>query len=273
MSNAALQVVKKGLISDMSNNIVNFSKKHSTTITTVATIVGYTGAIAMTYRNGHRIQLYLESAKEDLMEGIDKKAVYADTIKAIAPLAAPIIAFYAVGTASAIATKRFGDKKILALQAALGFANATIEEYNNFKKEAVEAVGAEAVQKIDQKMNLAKVENTEVPTDLKIKDGDSLYFDKYTSRYYSFSQDKFNLALAAINKQYDAFGRVCLNDWYDLIGLPDTTLGDQFGFISTNTLDDISIFIDNGNTGEDGGMKPCNIPRFYPEPSFIDYDY
>jgi hypothetical protein len=177
-------------------------------------------------------------------------------IKLTWKLYVPVVLSAAASVPCLIASNRVSSKRYAAVATAYTISETALQEYQEKTKEIVgekkESQIKEAVSKDTIEKTYQDGKNNIVVTG----DGDSLFYEPLSGRYFKSNWNKIAKAANELNK--DAIssmsGEVDLNSWYDAIGLPRTSLGDEIGWNLRNgvkSLIDISI---------SSSLTPDNVP-------------
>lgn len=152
-----------------------------------------------------------------------KKAAAKESKKGKVLAYAPAAAVGLGTCACIIGSNRVSAKEIAALTATCGYLAA-----NRDKIEAVvkEHIGQEKLDDIKStvvpKYNGQTIEET--------GKGDELFFDRYSGRWFRSSIDAVCYAEDEINERFKGCTSVCLNDFYELLGIELTGFGQQMGW-------------------------------------------
>lgn len=171
------------------------------------------------------------NAKE--LENPTKIEIVKETWKCYIPTA---MSFTFTG-ACILLSKNANDKAIAAMSGLYAMSEGAIKEY---KDAVVEEVGEEKAKDIDKKAKANKIKN-DPPTADKIiigEGGKYLCYDPYSGRYFLSSAAKLKRAAVELNlrgfNSLDQF--ISVNDWYDEIGLPTISIGEDIGWDPDNPL-------------------------------------
>lgn len=126
------------------------------------------------------------------------------------------------------------SKRTAALATAYTLAETGLQEYQEKTKEIV---GEKKEKEIHESISKDKINETYPPSQIVITgDGDSLFFEPLSGRYFKSNWNKILNASNNINQ--DALRsiepEISLNDWFYELGLDDTELG-NFLFWDTST--------------------------------------
>lgn len=168
--------------------------------------------------------------------------------------------FYAPATVSAILTisALIGSHKILSSRNALavgGLISAN-RELGVLRKsiedlpEEAQATVRNRVQAIKQRRE--EVENAPSAETIVVSEGDILWKDEFSGRYFTASQNDVHAAVNEVNRDLNLGDSVALNTFYSKIGLPHTQMGEILGWPVMSDLVEIAV---TGDVAPD--MRPC----------------
>ena len=155
------------------------------------------------------------------------------TWKCYAP--ATIMAILSIG--AIIGAQRLNGRKQAALAAAYGLAQKSLMDY---REEVEKLVGPKKTAAINEATSARAIAQTQQPSEAAIiitGDGEQLCFETWTSRYFKSSAEKIRRAENEFNKKVFHEGYGSLNEFYEMIGLPPSDLGEQLGWTSDSLLD------------------------------------
>ena len=285
MKNFLAPVMKNKVVSKVTSEVSKFYVAHESTILTGGTIGFSLATTAATYKNSAEINRILEETREALYSADsedEKKLIYKTTLKELTPLVAPIILFQAATIGCALYSKRQADKKLAAAAGALSIAQEAIARYQQFQKDAEEALGEKKYAKLQNDI----YKNQEVDgrrfTDIASEGapGEVLIVDKYSGRPFWCTTGRIEMAAWEMKRRLSPDGgydQLSINDLYDLIDNKDLTpndLGGKFGYVSGSDWEnDISAhFADTHYIFPNGTRIPAFEMFLYPEPAFLDWE-
>ena len=165
-----------------------------------------------------------------------KKEVTVETVKKVAPVVIPPVVIGGATIWSAVSGYNTASKQIAALSAAYSLTENSL---NQFKDKATELLGEKKVQEIKDKVNEDTYNSTPKKEVIRTGRGEVLCLDEASGRYFYSSAEAIKKAFNEINKQMMDEYYVSFNEYYDKIGLPPITLGDDLGFNVDQGLIDI----------------------------------
>lgn len=172
-----------------------------------------------------------EELKADLgVTKLTKKEVVKSTWKCYVPSAA-------LGVVSAgciIAGTKSSLSKTAAMTTAYALSERTLKTYQD---KIVEVCGEEKATEVRKEVKKAQFRERPVIVDANLNpyvtvtgNGDSLFFDSLSGRYFKSSMNAIERAVNIINKKMISEDYVTLNDLYGEIGLPTVEVGCMLGW-------------------------------------------
>lgn len=162
-----------------------------------------------------------------------------------------------------IMANRLAAKEATALAAAYTLSERTFSEY---KEKVVQRLGENKELAIRDEMAQDRVRK-EPPSSQGIAivdNGDVLFMDGFSGRYFRSTMQKVQQAENAINHKLINHDYASLSEFYEYIGLEPTDMSDLVGW-TVNTLLEIKF---HATITED--QKPCMVLSFQ-NPPFTDY--
>ena len=158
-------------------------------------------------------------------------------------------------------------KKQAAAMAAYSLADAALSEYKDKVKELIGEKKATEVEDSIAKDKIKANPQTEMNTVIISGNGDYWVYDVTCDRYFKSTIVKVKTAFADVKDALMSEMYVSLNEFYDYLGLPHTTVGDYLGW----TVDTPPVLKDRYQAMEDG--TPCMVMDFLvgPSPMFKNY--
>lgn len=187
-----------------------------------------------------------EQAKEDIRKkGTDLVRIFA-----------PVAVVGGLSVACIIASNRVQNKQIAVLTSAYAISEKTLKSYQEM---ALEDIGEETHQKI-----MDRIAQNEAPFDrdyeqfVETEDGDTLFYDRVTGRYFKSTTEKIKEAENIVLKHCIDECRTPLNDFYSELGLEDNSfIGDAIGWDIEIVKPDIYF---TSMLSKDG--QPCKVINY-----------
>lgn len=245
-----------------------FLKRNASTILTCVGAVGVVATSVMAVKATPKALVLLEKAREEKGEELTKW----ETVKMVGPTYIP-----AVITGAATIACIFGSNVISRhQQAALMSAYALLDNsYKEYKKKVDELYGEEAGVKIREEIAKDKYTGDGVLLD----DTKELFYDFYSGRYFESTKEAVLWAEYETNRALYVNGYVCVNEFYDFLGIEPRAEYDEIGWTCGQLesmywhtwieFDHTETIIDDSDDYE--GL-PCTIVYMPLEPT-IDAEY
>ena len=197
-----------------------FLKRNSATI---LTCVGAAGVIATTVtavKATPKALLLLENAKEEKGEDLTKL----ETIKIAGPAYIPSIILGASTLACIFGANILNQRGQASLMSAYALAD---NAYKDYRKKVDELYGEDAGTQV--RAEIAKDKYEENPVKIT-KEGNRLYYDYYSGRYFEATPSFVKTAEYELNRKLMMDDCAYLNEWYYLLGLKPLEHGLDFGW-------------------------------------------
>lgn len=182
---------------------------------------------------------------------------------------APAFITGVLGAACLVGANSMNLRKNAALAAAYALSETNFKEY---REKTLEEVGEKKEEKIRNAVAEEKI--TKNPVDvskvLETGNGDTLCYDAICGRYFKSSIEKLKSALNELNLELVQDGYVSLNQYYDLIGLPDGMLGDDLGWSLNERHSTVQLDL-SAQLTKDEKQTPCMVVSFKYGPIY-NYD-
>ena len=149
-----------------------------------------------------------------------------------------------------LAANRIGTRRTAAMAAALAISERAYDEY---KQKVVEKIGENKERKVRDEIAQDRINRADIPPEILMhQEGVSvLCMDMYTGRPFISDMESLRRAENDINYRVNHDMYASLSDFYELIGLPRTTMSDDFGWNADRLLE---LDISHGITP---GGRPC----------------
>lgn len=254
--------------SDIQKKAEEFVSENASTLLTAAGVAGTVGTAVLAYRAGYKYQEIIREEEEDRIGALpmeergdaERDAVQlskTETFVLTWPHFVPPVLLGGFTIGCIIFSHRMSTQKVAGLAAAYGLSQKQYAEYKAKVEERLS--GPKKDRPSDEELNAElaqdRVNQTPGANKIVIVDGtdDVLCFDEATGRYFKSSMEKINRAVNKTNEEIINGEYARANYFYDLLGLKDTTWGDEVGWNRDNLVDlDINVVM----AGEDES-KPC----------------
>lgn len=182
---------------------------------------------------------------------------------------APAFIAGTIGAACLIGANSVHLRRNAALAAAYALSESSFKEY---KDKALEVVGEKkendirnAVAQNDVQKN-PPVESAVIDTGF----GSNLCRDPICGRYFRCDIEKLKSSLAELNLKLVTDGWVSLNDYYDLLNLPECDIGDDLGWSLNENREVVKLRL-SAQLAENESQTPCMVVAFQHGPIY-NYD-
>lgn len=242
--------------------------KHQPEILMVMGITGMifstVSAAKATVRAQKRIQLKKEETAND-PNSLGKLEIIKLTWKYYIPTAVSM----AISIPCIIAGNRISNKRNVALAAAYTISETALQEYQDKTKEIIGDKKYEKIQESISSDTVQKTYNDGKTNITMIGDGDSLFFEPLSGRYFKTNWNRISKAANELNANALASmsGEITLGEWFDILGLEPTALDNTLGWtIADGKQGIIDISIDSVLTPDN---QPCGSIRYNTYPKKI----
>lgn len=176
--------------------------------------------------------LKLIEAEQDKRSDDQTSITALDTVKLTWRCYIPSAVAATLSTGCLIASNSVHTRRNAALATAYAFSETALKEYKEYRGKVVEAIGEEKEQAIRDVMAKEKIESNPVGVNEVIVTGKgaTLCYETTSARYFRSDIDKIKKAENELNRRLLNEIWVSLNDFYDELGLPTTSLGDKLGW-------------------------------------------
>src|SRR4051812_29248065 len=248
---------------------------NATTLLTASGVVGTVGTGVLSFRAGSRSRDKMVERETERDEAAARYAVESDGMgqfpqltkldraKVILPDLVPPVILGAATIAAIVMSNRVSGKQAAALAAAYGLSQNQLEEY---KGKVLQTLGVNKEQKIRDEIAQDRVnENPPTGQVLLLGEGEVLFYDSLSGRYFQSTVDRIRKAENAVNAQLFHHQICSLSFFYEEVGLPCTDLSDGIGW-NMVTADHKQLEIKLSAVMTEG-EKPClainfnNLPK------------
>jgi hypothetical protein len=169
----------------------------------------------------------VEKKESDTNKKLGVKDIVATTWK----LYIPVVASMIVSVPCIIASDRVSSKRYAAMATAYTLSETALQEYQD---KAKEIVGEKKDKEIKEAISKDNVDKTYTGNNQIIMtgDGDSLFFEPLSGRYFKSNWNTISKAANELNAtaMSSMEGEISLNDWFEALNLPRTDIGDSIGW-------------------------------------------
>ena len=194
-----------------------FLKRNASTILTCVGSAGVVVTAVLSVKATPKAMLLLEEAKEEKGEELGKIEV----VKIAGPAYIPAVITGASTIACIVGANILNKHQQSALMSAYALLDNSYKEY---KAKVEELYGEDADAKVREE--IAKDKYEKIDTD----EHKVLFYDEYSSKYFESTMEDVLRAEYILNRDLSYHGYATLNEFYDLLKLPNTDFGDILGW-------------------------------------------
>ena len=245
----------------VAKNALQSIRTHSPAVLTGFAIAGVVSTAVLAAR-AHGRATYIVA--KDAIE-TEQSRTNLEYFKMVWPLYIPPVATGLATIACIVGAQSINVRRQAALMGAFTLTEGAFQEY---KEQVAESLTKPAKDKLETAIAQKKVDENPVASELiSSKDGKVLVLDLYTGRYFRSTRETILQAQNEVNERLTVGGEdsVSLNEFYIIIGLEPSIIGEVLGFNAHNLVDV------NFNTAVAEGGVPCLTITFRALPS-DDYD-
>lgn len=196
-----------------------FFKRNGSTILTCMGGVGVVATSVLAVKATPKALRLIDAAKEEKGDNLTKMEI----VKVAGPSYIPAVLVGASTIACVFGANILNQRQ----QASLISAYALLDNsYKEYKNKVTELYGEDANDQIIASIAKDKYEEDEV----KVEDGKQLFYDAYSGRYFESTMEDVIHAEYMLNRELSTFSYVCLNEFYDRLGLDPVDGGDEVGW-------------------------------------------
>lgn len=222
-------------IATLARSVVKSVQQKSPVILTGLAVAGVVSSVVLAVRATPEA-LKRIAAFEEKDNDLWVKATTLEKVRLVWPLYIPATSVGVVTISCIIGAQSVNTRRQAALVGAFTITEGAFQDY---KDQIIESFGASKEQKVRDDL-VQKQVTKDAPTAevLVIGSGSVLCLDTYTGRYFESTMETIRRAQNDFN-QLLLTGEMyaSLNEFYHLLELPDTDIGEQVGFAPDNLLD------------------------------------
>lgn len=257
--------MSKANLANLTTNIRQFVSKRSPEILTGIGVAGMiTTTVLAVKATPKALELIEEKKSEDWVDELRP----IDVIKVAWKPYIPAIVTCIASTTCLIGASSVNAKRNAALATAYKLSETALTEY---REKVIETIGEKKERTVRDKVAEERIKKNPVSKNEVIvtNNGKTLCFDPISARYFNCSIEVIKRAENELNKEmlHDISGYVSLNDFYDLIGLGHTSVGDDLGW-NTDQLIDINFSSQLNDNGE-----PSVVLDYLVAPKYNFYNF
>lgn len=229
------KVKKEGFFSRTMTTIAKVTDEKSPAILTGLAVAGLIVSVGLMYKSAPKIKKRIDDCKEDLKKSLDEKnqEIITDCVKDVAIEAVPTILTVGATTACIIGSNRASAKKIATLSAAYNLTKVAADKW---QEEAAKLLKEEGINKVKQAVTGEKVKENVESADIDedtaeyTGNGTVLCKDEYSGRLFYSSPEAIEQAINELSYRIISEMYVSVNDFYEILGISQTRMGDDFGW-------------------------------------------
>lgn len=238
----------------VAKNAIQNIKHHSPAVLTGFAIAGVVSTIVLTVRATFAARNILDLQVDD--EGYTREIKPVEKVRILWPYYIPPVVTGLATIGCIIGAQSINVRRQAAFMGAFTLTEGAFQEY---KEQVAEALTKPAKDKIETAIAQKQVDENPPATELMMQaDGKVLVLDRFSGRYFRSTQESVRAAQNDVNERLTSGGEmyVSLNEFYVLLGLETSIMGEVVGFSSTNMVDI------NFNTAIAEGGVPCLTINF-----------
>lgn len=207
------------------NKTQYFLRKHSSTILTVAGAGGVVATSVLAVKATPKALGLLEEAKNEKGDDLTPievvKAAWKPYIPAVIVGTSTIVCIFGINYLS--------TKNQASLMSAYALLDSSYKEYRN---KVNELYGEEADLNVKQEITRSKIRE-----DMEPDETEEWFFDFQSVQFFKSTMDKVLRAESEFLERLHERGYACLNEYYDLLGIPNILEGYQLGWCDMEAID------------------------------------
>lgn len=107
---------------------------------------------------------------------------------------------------------------------------ALSHKFSQYRAKLTEEEDAEIIAELDSDLAWTKAELQKSQEKIKELQGDVQFWEPFYGDFFWMKKEDLIMAIFKLNQKFSTDGYICLNDFYDLVGLEDTNLGMALGW-------------------------------------------
>ena len=250
------------------NNMLNYSKRFmKRNAAIILTGVGVVGVVATTItaiKATPKALVLLEEKKEEKEETLSRLEILQVSLPAYIPTI-----LLGTGTIACILGANILNKKA---QASIMSAYALLDRsYKDYKEKVIELYGEDASNLVRENIAKDNYEKEEIENE---DDGKQLFYDEFSKRYFRATNETVLRAEYEMNRILNEAGGAYLNEYYDLVGLPQVDYGEYLGWSAAQMYEmywESWLYFHHTKTIADDGTEFWIIDFTEPFPDYDEY--
>lgn len=253
--------MKPNKFTELLTKAEGFTKKNSPAILSGFAIVGVITTAISAYKAAPIAKKIQKRKEEDMKivapdDKAGKRAVAIEYVKEMTPVMLPTVISSTATISCIVGSHTISNKRIAVLSAAYSLSESAVKDLNNKMNEML---GEKKTRTIKDAIVKDKLQKNPIPTDnnqiIITTDGEVLCKDAYTGRYFHSSPEKIQQAINQISRDVQTDMYVSLNDFYEMLHIPQVPMGNDLGWNVDDTIKgQLPIYI-SAQLTEDN--RPC----------------
>lgn len=208
-------------------------RKSAPTIMTGVGVVGFVATVVIACKETPKaLALMDEEKQKQYANGDDGFNAKAKMVVTVAPAYLPAIGLGIATVGCFIGANYINLKRNAALVTALGIS---AKEFSEYKDVVAEKIGNKGVTEVKDTLAKKHIDEAGVPEEsdiIETGDGHTRCFETYSGRYFYSDAEKLRQYENDINHDMINNGMftICLNDVYEIMGLPTVKTGEDLGW-------------------------------------------
>ena len=195
-----------------------FLKRHSSTILTVIGGAGVAATAVLSVKATPKALKLLEKAQEEKGENL----TLVETVKVAWKPYIPAVTVGVSTVACIFGANYLNIKNQASLMSAYALLDSSFKEYRN---KVDDIYGEKSDINVKQ-----EVVNSKYDENMVLHDGKLLFFDYQSMQFFESTMEHMLYAENAFLEIFHAKGYACLNEYYDIVGIPRVDYGYQLGW-------------------------------------------
>lgn len=223
-------------LSDITKNVVRTVSDNSPAILSAIAVVGVVSTTVMAVK-ATPIAIDILEAEEKFRkeEGNLLKIDILDKVELLWKCYLPSALMGAITIASIVGSNHISSVRNTALISLIGIAETTLKEY---QAKVIETIGENKEAKIQAEISQDTLNRNPAKEKTIILTGNGKYlcYDKFSGRYFRSDIENIRQSVNEFNHRLNLNGWVNINVLYELFGLENIELGDEFGWDANKSL-------------------------------------
>lgn len=239
-------------------NIKTYLSRNGAHLLTGASVAGLITTVILAVHATPKAMYILE----DLRNENDGYVSTMQIVKSCWKVYTPTFIMGVVTATCIVSADTIGSRRTAALAGLYSVSETALKTY---QEKVTETIGEEKEKNICQKIREEKIQKTALKNLERTPYGDDLCFESITGRYFTSDMQHIRAVVNDVNEKILMDGEVTLNEYFELLGLDGTIMGNDMGW----TLED-RLEIDYGSCLYSDGT-PCLYLDYRKHPIVLPY--